>query len=142
MKKMRVDIESIKVAFNRKQTYRRFPTDSAFKAQFVYKNVYNSKIRKYLFDKLENFGRKELVDVERYTLEHIMPQNKNLSEDWKNNLGKDWMAVQDKYLHTVGNLTLMNRIRIKHHQLSNLKNHLVTISKTWHISSKNGFVFN
>ena len=98
--------ESVKAAFNLKETYRRYPTNNEFRTQFIIKNVYNSKIRKYLFDKLENFERKELVNVENYTLEHIMPQNKNLSQDWKNELGENWIAVQDKYLHTVGNLTL------------------------------------
>ena len=98
--------ESVKAAFNLKETYRRYPTDNEFRTQFIIKNVYNSKIRKYLFDKLENFDRKELVNVENYTLEHIMPQNKNPSQEWKNELGENWIAVHDKYLHTVGNLTL------------------------------------
>jgi len=99
-------LESVEAAFNKKETYRKFPSDIEFRTQFIIKNVYNSKIRKYLFDKLENFERKELVNVENYTLEHIMPQNKNLAKEWKNDLGGNWMVVQDKYLHTVGNLTL------------------------------------
>lgn len=99
-------LDSVKAAFNLKESYRRFPTDSEFRTQFIIKNVYNSKIRKYLFYKLENFRRKELVNVENYTLEHIMPQNKNLLAEWKNDLGENWMGIQDKYLHTVGNLTL------------------------------------
>jgi predicted transport protein len=35
-----------------------------------------------------------------------MPQNKNLSEKWINELGDDWENIQEKYLHTIGNLTL------------------------------------
>ena len=35
-----------------------------------------------------------------------MPQNKNLSIEWQNDLGSDWKEVQKKYLHTIGNLTL------------------------------------
>ncbi len=99
-------LESIKAAFSLKDSYRRFPTDKEFKNQFVVKNVYNTRIRKHLLDKLENYERKERVNVEDYTLEHIMPQNKNLSQEWKNDLGPNWNEIQEKYLHTAGNLTL------------------------------------
>ena len=100
-------LESIKAAFSLKDSYHRFPTDKEFKNQFVSKNVYNTtRIRKHLLDKLENHERKERVNVEDYTLEHIMPQNKNLSQEWKNDLGAHWNEVHEKYLHTAGNLTL------------------------------------
>lgn len=56
--------------------------------------------------KLENFGLKEKVQVDDYTIEHIMPQNENLSAEWKRELGDDWQSVQSRYLHTIGNLTL------------------------------------
>lgn len=39
-------------------------------------------------------------------IEHIMPQNKNLSFEWQADLGADWHEIQKKYLHTIGNLTL------------------------------------
>jgi len=100
-------LESIKAAFSLKDSYRRFPTDKEFRTQFTIKNVYNTtRIRKHLLDKLENHERKERVNVEDYTLEHIMPQNKNLSQEWKNDLGENWMEIHEKYLHTTGNLTL------------------------------------
>jgi len=100
-------LESIKAAFGLKDSYRRFPTDKEFKSKFIEKNVYNTtRIRKHLLDKLENYERKERVNVEDYTLEHIMPQNKNLSEEWKKDLGANWNEIQEKYLHTAGNLTL------------------------------------
>ena len=100
-------LESIKAAFSLKDSYRRFPTDTEFRTQFIVKNVYNTtRIRKHLLDKLENHERKERVNVEDYTLEHIMPQNKNLSEEWKNDLGENWAEIHEKHLHTAGNLTL------------------------------------
>ena len=55
---------------------------------------------------MENHGRKERVIVDEYTIEHIMPQNENLSEAWKAELGPDWEQVHTTYLHTLGNLTL------------------------------------
>ena len=44
--------------------------------------------------------------MDNLTIEHIMPQNKNLSKSWQNMLGDNWEQVHDRYLHTLGNLTL------------------------------------
>jgi predicted transport protein len=55
---------------------------------------------------MENYGRKERVPVEEYTIEHIMPQNENLSGAWRDMLGPDWERVHHERLHTLGNLTL------------------------------------
>lgn len=40
------------------------------------------------------------------SIEHILPQNKNLPKAWRDMLGEDWEYIQSKYLHTLGNLTL------------------------------------
>ncbi|MNJ38672.1 hypothetical protein D3C77_335240 [compost metagenome] len=72
----------------------------------VIKDVYNFRNRNYLLRKLENFNRKEIVDIESYTIEHIMPQNPNLSQEWRQDLGEQWEEVHKVYLHTLGNLTL------------------------------------
>ena len=56
--------------------------------------------------KLENHGRKELVNIQEYQVEHIMPQNPHLSLEWQEDLGKKWPEIQAKYLHNIGNLTL------------------------------------
>jgi predicted transport protein len=55
---------------------------------------------------LENHGRKERVAVDEYTIEHILPQNPNLSAAWKQALGPEWERAQKQWLHTLGNLTL------------------------------------
>ena len=55
---------------------------------------------------MENFHRKERVNVDAYTIEHVLPQNPDLSVEWQRELGPNWKEVQDKYLHTIGNLTL------------------------------------
>jgi predicted transport protein len=55
---------------------------------------------------LENHERKECVQVDEYTIEHILPQNESLSIEWKDALGADWERVQQTWLHTLGNLTL------------------------------------
>jgi uncharacterized protein with ParB-like and HNH nuclease domain/predicted transport protein len=62
--------------------------------------------RSYWLRRFENFGRKERVHVDDYTIEHIMPQNENLPQQWREALGADWSEIQAKWLHTLGNLTL------------------------------------
>lgn len=84
--------------------YRRFPTDGEFKESLVSVDIYSLKRKMYFFRKLENEGRKEEVSTSEYTVEHIMPQNPNPA--WQQALGDDWKSIHDRYLHTLGNLTL------------------------------------
>ncbi len=91
------------------QSYRyRYPSDSEFKQEFLVKGVYNNLRRcQYLLRKLENHDNKQPIRrIEDYTVEHIMPQNPDLSDEWKEELGENWEEIQEKYLHTIGNLTL------------------------------------
>lgn len=99
-------VESIKAHFLGLKSYRAFPTDAEFLAALQTSDLYNFRRRSYFFRLLENYGRKEHVTIEDYTIEHIMPQNDNLSKEWQTALGDDWKAVQAQYLHTLGNLTL------------------------------------
>jgi uncharacterized protein with ParB-like and HNH nuclease domain/predicted transport protein len=99
-------LESLYAAFLLKDSYRRLPLDEEFRQEFVIKDVYNLRARNYLLSKLENRDRKERVDVGSFTIEHVMPQNSNLSDEWQRDLGPDWKRIQQTYLHTIGNLTL------------------------------------
>ncbi|MEH2417772.1 DUF262 domain-containing protein [Nostoc sp.] len=99
-------LESLQIALNGKKSYKRFPGDEESRREFVVKDIYNFRGRNYLLRKLENYERKELVNVEEYTIEHIMPQNPNLSLEWQADLGEQWKEIRAKYLHTIGNLTL------------------------------------
>ena len=99
-------LESIQAHFLTLPTYRRFPGDAEFKREFVVRDLYNFPRRSYWLRRLENHGRKERVPVDEYTIEHILPQNENLSAKWRDELGPDWQRVQETRLHTLGNLTL------------------------------------
>ena len=46
------------------------------------------------------------MPVDEFTIEHILPQNEQLSHPWRYALGNDWRGVQERLLHTLGNLTL------------------------------------
>lgn len=99
--------ESLNAMFVQKDSYRRFPTDREFRHEITTKDMYHIKNRNYWLRKLENHERtKETVEVEEYTIEHIMPQNENLSDEWKQALGDNWKEVKTNYLNTLGNLTL------------------------------------
>lgn len=99
-------LESVKATFLLMEGYKRFPSNSEFKQDFLVRDVYNFRSRNYLLDSLENFGKKELISSENYTIEHVIPQNKEVSNAWKDELGENWKSVKERYLHTIGNLTL------------------------------------
>ena len=100
-------LNSFKAAILLKDSYRRFPTDDEFKRELIYKDVYNFRSKNYLLEKLENSQHsKEIIDLSQFSIEHILPQNENLSPEWKGDLGEGWKEIQSKYLHTLGNLTL------------------------------------
>jgi len=99
-------IESAKAAFQLLSSYKRFPDDFEFEKEIVAKDVYNFRNRNYFLDRLENYKRKEAVNVNEYTIEHILPQNPDLNLEWKKMLGENWQDVQKEYLHTLGNITL------------------------------------
>ncbi|MFZ4595803.1 MAG: GmrSD restriction endonuclease domain-containing protein, partial [Verrucomicrobiaceae bacterium] len=98
--------ESIQAHFLSLPSYRRFPSDDEFQRDFQVRDLYNFRSRSYWLRRLENNGRKELVAVDEYTIEHILPQNENLPQKWRQDLGDDWQRVQQTWLHMLGNLTL------------------------------------
>lgn len=97
-------LESVKAQFMLLKSYMRFPNDNEFKESIIRKNFYSFAKKIYYFQKLENFERKEKVSMNEYTIEHIMPQNENLA--WQKDLGENYKDIHEKYLHTIGNLTL------------------------------------
>lgn len=97
---------SFRAHFASLKTYRRFPTNEEFEFEFSRRNVYKYSLGRYLLRKIENFDKKEKISVDNYTIEHVMPQNPNLSKEWQKELGDNWREIQEKYLHTIGNLTL------------------------------------
>ncbi len=101
-------LESMKVHFYQlEKTTGKFPKDSEFKDSFITKELYDPKKRKkikYFLERLENFDTNEPVNTQKCDIEHIMPQT--LTLEWQKNLGENFEAIHEKYLHTIGNLTL------------------------------------
>jgi uncharacterized protein with ParB-like and HNH nuclease domain len=97
-------VEIFKYIIARKKLSQRFPDDKEFELKIVQKDIYNFKNKLFLLEQLENFDNKERVDFEKVTVEHIMPQT--LNPAWRESLGSDYEAIHEKYLHTLGNITL------------------------------------
>ncbi len=96
--------ESLKAHFGYLTEKQRFPNNDEFKNSFITIDFYKFQKKEYFFERLENFDTKEPVNTKECTIEHIMPQK--LTEEWKRDLGENFQAIHDKYLHTIGNLTL------------------------------------
>ena len=99
-------LNSIKAFFVLRDDYKEFPNDDKFVASFITRDIFNMRSRNFILSHLEAHENKTTIIVENYTIEHIMPQNKNLSAEWQTMLGANWREIQKTYLHTIGNLTL------------------------------------
>ncbi|MCA2007107.1 DUF262 domain-containing protein [Tritonibacter mobilis] len=109
----RVDPEEYLVSIERSLMQRtgsqRFPRDGEVIAMLRDKDIYSTKsrTRTYFFDRLENHNNRELVDitVPGITIEHIFPQNPEAG--WRSAVtAEDYTLLSEKYLNTIGNLTL------------------------------------
>lgn len=82
-----------------------FPSDTRFAEQFKMFNLYGSRYTKAILARIEqSCGHKEPVNLTTAEVEHIMPQL--LNDDWKNELGSEFLRIHESLLHTIGNLTL------------------------------------
>ena len=99
-------LNSVEAAFFYLDTYKRFPDDKEFKECLCKRNMYSIRISNYMYVKMENEGNKETIPYEGYTIEHILPQNKNMRKEWKDALGENYEEIQAQYINNLGNLTL------------------------------------
>lgn len=116
------------------------PSDSLFKDALVNTDLYHKKnVCKFILKAIENTdldgnNSKEIIDVKLLSIEHIMPQI--LNEAWKNELGINFDKIHEKYVHTLGNLTLTGynpelgqRSFAEKKQLIAEKSHIVVLNK-------------
>jgi hypothetical protein len=91
---------------------RRWPDDNAVRERILDFALYRregSKARIMLEAIEESFDHKEQVDLNKLTIEHVLPQtisNNASGKSWKTMLGENWSEIYEKYVHTLGNLTL------------------------------------
>lgn len=86
------------------------PSDSDVYDSLLYRNVYsNQNVCNYILSTIEEkHNPREQINTIGLSIEHIMPQKLtgHDGKKWQDDLGGDWENVHDKYLHTIGNLTL------------------------------------
>jgi uncharacterized protein with ParB-like and HNH nuclease domain len=85
-----------------------WPTDKIFHQMFQTARVYipsrRSRTHLILSSLEQSYEHHEPIEMtNQITIEHIMPQT--LSDDWHQELGEDAEPIQEKYLHTIGNIT-------------------------------------
>lgn len=119
----------------------RIPTDTEFINALMTTDLYHKKKTcKYLLKTLEDVNEdgtesKELVSIDKLTIEHIMPQT--LNDEWEKELGENALMTHSQYLHTLGNLTLTgynselsdNSFKDKKKLLNDKNSHIVTLNK-------------
>lgn len=103
--------EALKHALLRRDGSGRLPSDNEFRAGYECTNFYSvGRWRFYLYDRLENGDSVERMDVvgmlesDKASIEHVMPQT--LSKAWRTALGENADAIYERWLNTLGNLTL------------------------------------
>jgi uncharacterized protein with ParB-like and HNH nuclease domain/predicted transport protein len=99
-------LNSVKAFFILLETFKEFPNDEQFIAAFETRDVYNMQRCLYILEQLEKWDNKVVVDFSKMTIEHIIPQNPNLSTEWISALGSASSEIQKRCLHSIGNLTL------------------------------------
>jgi len=98
-------LKILKFIIKTKTASQKFPTNENFVESLMEKEIYKlkTKNRDFLLQGLENYNNAYNVDLEELTVEHILPQN---ASKWKEDLGSNWQEIRNKYVHTLGNLTL------------------------------------
>jgi len=99
-------LESMKAHIVSLTSRSRFPDNAEYEHGLKTNYLYGTRALKFLLRRIENRGRKEPVSVAAFTIEHILPQNENLSPEWQAELGPEWQRIRETWLHTLGNLTL------------------------------------
>ena len=97
---------SLKVGLRRLRDSYRYPSDEDFQRELLQRDLYGLRVCGFMLDRLENYDTKEPTETSSYSIEHILPQNQKLPTAWRKMLGDDWQAIQQAWLHRLGNLTL------------------------------------
>lgn len=98
-------LSSLKAQLARMGRGKEFPSDEAFLLSLTTEDMYHRRNSFYMLSQMTNAG-KEKVDLAGLTIEHVLPQKKDLADEWQKMLGSDWQTVQTTHLHRLGNLTL------------------------------------
>ena len=84
---------------------RRPPRDDEFIEALVKRQMpRRGPLVQHILEGLENAGKEKVAMP--LTIEHVLPQTRNLPPDWQKMLGADWNDVHERCVQRLGNLTL------------------------------------
>ena len=100
-------VESVRAYFLCLPDGSAFPSDEAFRAELVSRNMYRFRHRDVLLERLENNERKGArASLALYGRSHHAAGRTPAGNMWKAELGPDWAQTWQSLRHTLGNLTL------------------------------------
>lgn len=86
-----------------------FIDNDEFMREVQLRNLYAApSLCKHILGRLENDSQNELSPVDKYSIEHIMPQDIANVYAWQKMLGEDWQESHEVWKHRLGNLTLVH----------------------------------
>lgn len=100
-------VDSLKETLNGYSGSQIWPDNDQFYKSVLERPIYSSSRAdrtKLILESLEKAQTKEHVETKELTVEHILPQK--LTEEWRNVLRDGAEEKHNKWLHTIGNLTL------------------------------------
>ena len=84
----------------------RFPSDEEFGHTLKTADLYSRSCAHHVLACLENHDSREYLHLDEYSVEHVMPQQTPLPSAWRQELGRKHQRIHDRWVHTLGNLTL------------------------------------
>jgi uncharacterized protein with ParB-like and HNH nuclease domain len=108
-------LEIFKAILISKTSSQKFPIDEDFEKFLSEFEVYKMRNNKFLMSLIEHHNCAFEIDLKDLEIEHIMPQKLSGSSaaKWKKMLGDNWQEIHKKYVHTIGNLSLISSIKNK-----------------------------
>ena len=106
MLKPRCTSDDIDRAFSRVlRGSRRPPNDDEFTEALERRAMpRGGQLVRHILEGLENAGKEKVATP--LTIEHVLPQTRNLPDDWRRMLGEDWRETHARCVQRLGNLTL------------------------------------
>lgn len=85
-----------------------FPRNNEFENNFINANMYAivSSLTKFILYQIEEFKHKEVVKIDKLSVEHVLPQE--LTHEWNLELGTNAYETHNTYKDSIGNLTSTN----------------------------------
>jgi len=106
-----------------------FPPNTKIKELEIWNSFYDADNCKFILQKIEETLAVGSLNDSEYTIEHIMPRN--LTNEWKDELGENFDEIHKNNIDNIGNLTL-----ITSNSNSSLKNKIFSEKRKNYIKSR------